>query len=64
MESLPQRGAGAGMEKDQLTQQRLAQATGINQATVSQLLSRKRPFTADHARALAQYFKTEVSHFI
>jgi HTH-type transcriptional regulator/antitoxin HigA len=52
------------MEKDQLTQQRLAQATGINQATISQLLSRKRPFTADHARSLAQYFKTEVSHFI
>ncbi|KQQ99906.1 type II toxin-antitoxin system HigA family antitoxin [Deinococcus sp. Leaf326] len=52
------------MEKDQLTQQRLAQATGINQATISQLLGRKRPFTADHARALAQYFKTEISHFI
>jgi HTH-type transcriptional regulator/antitoxin HigA len=52
------------MEKDQLTQQRLAQTTGINQATISQLLSRKRPFTADHARALAQYFKTEISYFI
>ena len=52
------------MEKDGLTQQALATATGINQATISQLLSRKRAFTADHARALAQYFETEVSHFI
>lgn len=52
------------MDKEGLTQQALAQATGIHQATISQLLSRKRAFTADHARALAQHFGTDAGRFL
>lgn len=52
------------MDKDGLTQQALTERTGIQQATISQLLSRKRPFTADHARALAQYFGTDAGRFL
>lgn len=47
-----------------LTQQQLAAATGLSQGTISRLLTRKRPLTADHARSLAQYFGVSPAIFL
>lgn len=52
------------LEQHQVTQQQLADATGIKQETISALLSRKRKITADHARKLAGYFKVGVGAFL
>ena len=47
-----------------LTQQQLADATGIKQETISALLSGKRKMTANHARKLADYFRVSVAAFL
>lgn len=52
------------LEQKELTQQQVAEATGINQSTISQLLRRKREFTADHARALGKFFGVEAGMFL
>ena len=52
------------MDQHGLTQQRLAQATGIQQTTISALLNRRRPFTADHARKLGAFFKVNPGVFL
>ncbi|GAA5514192.1 hypothetical protein Dcar01_02946 [Deinococcus carri] len=52
------------LEQNNLTQQQLAEATGIQQSTLSQLLHRKRALTADHARALGRYFGVEAGLFL
>lgn len=52
------------LDQKNLTQQELAAATGINQSTLSQLLRRKRPFTADHARTLGRFFGVELGMFL
>lgn len=52
------------LEVHKLTQQQLAQATGIDQGMISKLASGKRPFTADHARKLGEYFKVNPGVFL
>jgi HTH-type transcriptional regulator / antitoxin HigA len=52
------------LDQQQLTQQHLADATGIQQATISQLLRRKRNFTAAHARALGAFFGVNAGIFL
>ena len=52
------------LEQKQLTQQQVADATGIQQATISQLLRRKRNFTAAHARALGAFFGVNAGMFL
>ena len=52
------------MDKHQLTQQKLAAATGIAQGNLSKLINGKRPFTAEHARKLGQFFQVEAGVFL
>lgn len=52
------------MEDRQLTQSALAAATGIDQSTISKLLSEERAFSAAHARALAAYFGVDAGAFL
>ena len=49
---------------NKLTQQQLAEATGINQGMISKLASGKRAFTADHARKLGEYFGVNPGVFL
>ncbi|RJF74917.1 helix-turn-helix domain-containing protein [Deinococcus cavernae] len=52
------------MEQRNLSQRGLAEATGIEQATISRLCSGKREFNADHIKRLAAYFKKDPSLFL
>lgn len=52
------------LEQRGISQHELARATGIAQSTISNLLGRKRAFTAAHARALAQYFGGDVAMWL
>jgi len=52
------------MKEQGVTQQTLAEATGIDQGQISRLMNGKRPFTADHVRQLAQYFRVEPGVFL
>lgn len=52
------------LEQRPTTQKQLAQVTGIPQSTISELLSRKRNITADHARKLAQFFGVKPGLFL
>ena len=52
------------MDEHHLTQQALAQATGISQSTLSQLLSGKREFTLEHIRTLAEFFGVQAAMFL
>lgn len=52
------------MEQRQVTQQQVADATGIQQTTISQLLRRKRNITADHARKLGEFFNVTAGSFL
>lgn len=52
------------MEQRPLTQKALAEATGIPQSTISDLVNRKRDFTADHARRLGAFFKVNPGLFL
>lgn len=47
-----------------LTQQQLAEATGLQQPAISALIKRRRNFTADHARKLGEYFGVNPSVFL
>lgn len=55
---------GFMLDQHGLTQQQLADATGIKQETISALLNSKRKITADHARKFASYFKVGVAAFL
>ena len=52
------------LEQRQVKQEEVAAGTGIAQSVLSRLLNRKRPFTADHARSLGAFFKTNPSVFL
>ena len=52
------------MEQRSMTQRELAQATGIPQSTISDLVNRKRQFTADHLRRLATLFNVTPALFL
>ncbi len=52
------------LEQRQVKQEEVAAGTGITQSVLSRLLNRKRPFTADHARSLGAFFKTDPSVFL
>lgn len=52
------------LQQRPLTQQALAAATGIPQSTVSDLLRRRRAFTADHARKLGAFFQVNPGMFL
>lgn len=52
------------LEQRGLTQQQLAAATGLSQGSISLLLRRQRPLTADHARKLGAYFKVSPGLFL
>ncbi len=52
------------LDQKNLTQQQVSAATGIHQATISQLLNRKRAFAADHARALGAFFGVSPAMFL
>lgn len=52
------------MDQKKLTQQQVSEATGIKQTTISSLLNHKRPFTADHARKLGQFFGVNSGMFL
>ncbi|GGI88046.1 helix-turn-helix domain-containing protein [Deinococcus wulumuqiensis] len=52
------------MEDRELTQSALAAATGIDQSTISKLLSEERPFSAGHARTLSNYFNIDAGVFL
>ncbi len=52
------------MEQRGLSQHALAEATGIEQATISRLCAGKRDFTAEHIRRLAAYFRKDASLFV
>lgn len=47
-----------------VTQQQLAQATGIDQGHISKLANGKRSFTAHHARTLASFFEVSPTTFL
>lgn len=55
---------GFMMKQHHLTQEQLADATGIKQETISALLNGKRKITADHARKFAAHFKLGISAFL
>ena len=52
------------LEQRPLSQSALAVATGIPQSTISDLVNRRRDFTADHARKLGAYFKVNPGLFL
>lgn len=52
------------LKEHNITQQQLAEATGIHQAQISKLASGKRAFTASHARKLAAYFGVSPAAFL
>ena len=52
------------MEQQSMTQRELAQVTGIPQSTISDLVNRKRQFTADHLRKLATFFNVTPALFL
>lgn len=54
----------AMMQHRPMSQQELAQSTGIAQSTISDLINQKRAFTADHARKLAAFFRVEPGVFL
>ena len=47
-----------------LTQQQVAEGTGIPQGNLSKLAGGKRAFTADHARRLAGFFRVNPALFL
>ncbi|WP_051668688.1 helix-turn-helix domain-containing protein [Deinococcus frigens] len=52
------------LEQRPLTQKALAEASGIPQSTLSDLIHRKRDFTADHARRLGEFFRVSPGIFL
>lgn len=52
------------LEQRGLSQHELSRATGIPQSTISNLIKRKRDFTAAHARAFAKYFGGDVGMWL
>lgn len=52
------------LEQRPLTQKALAVATGLPQSTISDLVNRKRDFTAAHARKLGEYFRVDPGIFL
>lgn len=52
------------LEQRGLSQRGLAEATGIPQSTISNLIKRKRAFTADHVRTFAQHFGVNAGVFL
>ena len=52
------------LEQRPLSQQALAKATGLPQSTISDLVNRRRAFTADHARRLGAFFKVNPGLFL
>lgn len=52
------------LEQRPMTQKALADATGIPQSTISDLVNRKRAFTADHARKLGTFFGVSPGIFL
>lgn len=52
------------LEQKPATQKEVAVATGIPQSTISDLMNRKRQFTADHIRRLSAFFKVNPSLFL
>lgn len=51
------------IEERGVTQQAVADATGIQQSNLNQLIKGKRKLTTEHVKRLAQYFKMEPSVF-
>lgn len=51
------------IEERSVTQQEVADATGIQQSNLNQLIKGKRKLTTEHVKRLAQYFKMEPSVF-
>jgi len=52
------------MKERDLTQQALAEATGIGQAQISKLAAGKRAFSAEHARRLGTFFGVNPGAFL
>lgn len=52
------------LQQRPLTQKALAAASGIPQSTISDLIHRRRAFTADHARRLGEYFGVNPGLFL
>lgn len=52
------------LEQRGLSQHGLAEATGIEQATISRLCAGKREFTADHIKRFSAFFKKDPSLFL
>lgn len=52
------------IEQRDIRQEDVAQGTGITQSVLSRLLNRKRPITAEHARALGAFFHTNPGVFL
>lgn len=52
------------MDGRELTQGQVAAGTGISQGIISRLLNRRRPFTAEHARAFGRYFGVDPGLFL
>jgi len=52
------------LQQRQITQEEVTIGIGITQSVLSRLLNRKRPFTAEHARVLGAFFKTNPVVFI
>ena len=52
------------MEQRPITQKALAEASGVPQSTLSDLVNRKRAFTADHARRLGEFFRVNPGLFL
>jgi len=52
------------MKERGVTQQGLAEATGIDQAQISKLASGKRAFSAEHARRLGAFFGVNPGSFL
>lgn len=52
------------MEQGNLSQGQLAELTGIQQSTISKIISGERKINADHAKAFAKQFKINVSVFL
>jgi HTH-type transcriptional regulator / antitoxin HigA len=60
----PAKVLGYLIEQRGVTQQEVADATGIQQSNLNQLIKGKRKPTTEHIKRLAQYFKVEPSVFL